>query len=317
MPELPDVVVVVERLASRVGGKVLERVRVASPFVLRTWEPPLDDAHGRTVVGVRRLGKRIVLELSGDRFLSIHLMVAGRLRWKEAGVVIPRKLGMAALDFAHGSLLLTEAASKKRAALHYLASAEGLKLLDRGGIEPLEATAAAFRAALRRENRTLKRALTDPRLVSGIGNAYSDEILHRAGLSPLHRTDRLDDVALDRLHDATRAVLAEWIERTRREVGDGFPEKMTAFRPEMAVHGKYGEPCPVCSTRVQRIRHADNEINYCPRCQTGGKLLADRSLSRLLRGDWPRSIDELEENEAVRPPLPPKPRAKRRPRGGS
>ncbi|MBK8995153.1 MAG: formamidopyrimidine-DNA glycosylase [Myxococcales bacterium] len=295
MPELPDVLVYVERLAALIGGRVLERARVASPFVVRTFAPPLSELHGVRVAGAERIGKRIVLAFEGDLFLVIHLMIAGRLRWRERGAPLPKKLGLLALDFEHGTLLFTEASTKKRASVHVVRGRAALEPFDRGGVEPLEASLPDFAAALRRENRTLKRALTDPRLVSGVGNAYSDEILFHARLSPVRLTRQLNDEELARLLSATRDTLRTWIERTRAEVSDGFPEKVTAFREGMAVHGRYGQPCPVCATKVQRIRFAENEVNYCPRCQTGGKLLADRGLSRLLKGDWPKSIDELEE----------------------
>lgn len=295
MPELPDVLVYVERLAALTQGRLLERVRVASPFVVRTFDPPIAELHRRRVVGVERIGKRIVLVFEGDLFLVFHLMIAGRLRWRERGAPLPKKLGLLALDFEHGTLLFTEASTKKRASLHLVRGRAALEPFDRGGVEPLDASLPDFAAALRRENRTLKRALTDPRLVSGVGNAYSDEILFHARLSPVRLTRQLDDEELSRLLSATRDTLRTWIERTRAEVAGGFPEKVTAFREGMAVHGRYGQPCPVCATKVQRIRFAENEVNYCPRCQTGGKLLADRGLSRLLKGDWPKSIDELEE----------------------
>jgi formamidopyrimidine-DNA glycosylase len=294
MPELPDVTVYVESLAARITGRPLERVRLASPFLLRTVDPPLAGLHGRRVTGVSRLGKRIVIALEGEYYLVLHLMVAGRLRWKEPGAKIPGKLGLAAFDFPGGTLLLTEAGTKKRASLHAVRGAATLAEHDPGGLEPLSAGAQEFRAALRRENRTLKRALTDPRLFSGIGNAYSDEILHRARLSPLQLTSKLGDEEAERLRYATRAVLSEWTERLRRQAGTGFPEHVTAFHPEMAVHGKYGHPCPVCGAPVQRIVYADNEANYCAPCQTGGKLLADRALSRLMHEDWPRTLEELE-----------------------
>ncbi len=300
MPELPDVEVYVDALRDRVAGRVLTRVRLGSPFLLRTVEPPLAAFAGRRVASVSRLGKRIVLGLDGDLFLAIHLMVAGRLHWKPAGAKLPGKAGLAALDFAEGTLTLTEAGSKRRAALHAVAGAAGLAALDRGGIEPLTATAGEFAAALRRENHTLKRALTDPRLLSGIGGAYGDEILHRARLSPLQLTSRLDDADVERLRLATVAVLSEWTERLRREAGGGFPERVTAFRPEMAVHGKFRQPCPACGTLVQRIVHAENETDYCPRCQTGGRILSDRSLARLLRDDWPRTVEEMEALEERR-----------------
>jgi formamidopyrimidine-DNA glycosylase len=294
VPELPDVVVYIEALERRVVGRRLERVRLRSPFLLRSVEPPIASAEGRTVTGLRRLGKRIVFALEGDLFLALHLMIAGRLRWGAPGAKPPGRVGLAAFDFDGGTLLLTEAGSKRRAALHLVSGAEGLRPLERGGLEVLESGPGEFRAALLRERHTLKRALTDPRLFSGIGNAYSDEILHRARLSPLQRSDNLDDDAIARLRAATVAVLTEWTDTLRRECGDGFPGKVTAFRPGMAVHGRHGEPCPDCGTAVQRIVYAENECNYCPRCQTGGRLLADRALSRLLHDDWPRSIEELE-----------------------
>ena len=292
MPELPDVTVYVEALRQRVAGQVLQGVRVASPFVLRTFDPPLSAAAGRKVLEISRLGKRIVFTLEGGLFLVVHLMIAGRLRWKERGAKIPGKLGLAAFDFSSGALLLTEAATKRRASIHL---ARSLDEFRRGGIEPLEATREQFEAALRSENHTLKRSLTDPRLFSGIGNAYSDEILHRAKLSPAQLTQKLPAEDAARLYQATRATLIDWTQRLRDEAGEGFPEKVTAFREGMAVHGKYKKPCPVCGTLVQRIAYADNETNYCPRCQTGGKLLSDRSLARLLHDDWPKTIEELEE----------------------
>ncbi len=294
MPELPDVETYVSCLAPRVVGQRLERIRLPRPFVLRSVTPPLDDASGRSVLSVARLGKRVVIGLAGDLFLVLHLMIAGRLRWRERGKAIPKKLGLAAFDFSSGTLLMTEAGSIKRAALHLAKGRAGLEAHDRGGLEPLEADSAAFRKALTRENHTLKRSLTDPRLFSGIGNAYSDEILHAAGLSPLALTQRLTDAEIDRLHDATQKTLRDWTGRLRREAGDGFPEKVTAFRDGMAVHGRYGKPCPACGGPVQRIVYASNESNYCPACQTGGRLLADRALSRLLKRDWPRTLEELE-----------------------
>jgi formamidopyrimidine-DNA glycosylase len=298
VPELPDVTVYVEALARRVVGEPLERVRLASPFLLRSVEPPLAAAEGRRILGVRRLGKRIVLELEGGLFLVLHLMIAGRLRWRDRGIQGPAKVpgrnGLAAFDFPSGTLLLTEAGSKKRASLHVVRGEAGLAAHDPGGLEVLEADLAAFRAALARESHTLKRALTDPHLVSGIGNAYSDEILHRARLSPFKLTGSLSPEEAERLYRAAREVLVEWTERSRREAGEGFPEKVTAFRPGMAVHGRYRQPCPVCGAPVQRILYAENEADYCPRCQTGGKLLADRVLSRLLKDDWPRTLEELE-----------------------
>jgi len=295
MPELPDVVVYLEALAPRILGQTLDRVRIATPFVLRSVEPPIAEAEGRRVVGLRRMGKRIVVALEGDLFLVIHLMIAGRLRWRPRGAKPPGRIGLAAFDFPNGTLLFTEAGSKRRASVHLVGGQEALAALDRGGLEPLEIGVDAFRARLTSENHTLKRALTDPRLFSGIGNAYSDEILHRAKLSPLALTGRLDDAAIGRLHAAMQAVLKEWTERLRDDAGDDFPETVTAFRDAMAVHGRFRKPCPVCGTPVQRIRYADNETNYCPTCQTGGKLLADRGLSRLLKEDWPRSLDEMEE----------------------
>jgi formamidopyrimidine-DNA glycosylase len=295
MPELPDVVVYVERIAALCKGRVLERVRIARPFLLRSVDPPLQAVFGRELTGTRRLGKRIVLEFGDELFLIVHLMIAGRLRWRDAQAKIPAKVGLAAFDFEHGTIVFTEASTKKRASLHVVQGESALAEHHRGGVEPLEASLSEFAEALRRENRTLKRALTDPRLVSGIGNAYSDEILHRARLSPVRRTDQLREQDVERLFDATQQVLVEWTERLRAEAASGFPEKVTAFREGMAVHGRYQQPCPACGTAVQRIRFAENEVNYCPRCQTEGKLLADRALSRLLKSDWPRSIEELEE----------------------
>ena len=295
MPELPDVSVYIESLAPRIVGERLERVRLASPFLLRTVEPPLAELFGRRVHALRRLGKRIVMELDGDLLLVIHLMIAGRLRWRPSGTKVPGKLGLAAFDFSSGTLLLTEASSRKRAALHVVRGEAALAALDPGGLEPLDADLASFRTAVLRERHTLKRTLTDPRILSGIGNAYSDEILHAARLSPVKLTQQLSDEEMTRLHAAIRSTLLEFTARIRSEVGDGFPEKVTAFRDDMAVHGRYGHPCPVCGTPVQRIVHAENETSYCPTCQTGGKLLADRALSRLLRADWPRTLEELEE----------------------
>ncbi len=294
MPELPDVVVYIERLEARVLDRILVRARVLNPFVLRSVDPPLAEAEGRPVVAVRRMGKRIVLGLEGELYLVIHLMIAGRLRWLAPGAKPPGRIALASFEFAEGQLVLTEAGSKRRASLHLVRSADGLASFDRGGLEPLQTDLAAFAARLRSENHTLKRALTDPRLFSGIGNAYSDEILHRAKLSPLQQTARLPDADVARLHEAVQAVLVEWTGRLRAEAGERFPEKVTAFREGMAVHGRFGEPCPVCGAPVQRIRYAGNETNYCARCQTGGRVLADRSLSRLLGADWPRSIEELE-----------------------
>ena len=294
MPELPDVTVYVERLAARVGGQALERIQLASPFVLRTVDPPIGSLAGRRVREVRRLGKRIVLGFESDLFLAIHLMIAGRLRWRPPGKKLGGRMVLAAFFFPEGTLYLTEAGTTRRAMLHLVRGEAALAEFDRGGLEVLTATAAEFAQRLTSENHTVKRALADPRLFSGIGNAYSDEILHRARMSPMALTGRLEPAEIARLHEATVAVLREWIDRLRSEVGDGFPEEVTAFRPEMAVHGRYELPCPVCGAPVQRIRYATNETNYCARCQTGGRMLADRSLSRLLREDWPRSIDELE-----------------------
>jgi formamidopyrimidine-DNA glycosylase len=293
MPELPDVTVYVEHVAQRTVGKTLDRVRLASPFVLRTADPPIAAAYGKEVKAVTRVGKRIVLELEGDLRLVIHLMVAGRFKWKPAGAPIPGKVGLAAFDFSSGTLILTEASSKKRASIHLVKGRAGIDALDPGGLEVLLASTQEFAARLRSENHTIKRALTDPHLFSGIGNAYSDEILHHAKMSPVRLTSKLDDGEIARLHASIREVLETWTDRLRKRAGE-FPENVTAFQPEMAVHGKYGKPCPRCGKPVQRIRYADNESNYCPTCQTDGKLLADRSLSRLMRGDWPKTLDELE-----------------------
>jgi formamidopyrimidine-DNA glycosylase len=295
MPELPDIVVYLEHLHERIGGQTLERVRLANPFLLRSVEPPLHELEGKKILGLRRLGKRIVFSLEENLFLILHLMIAGRLHWQKAGAKIPGKVGLAAFDFPAGTLTLTEAGTKRRASLYAVRGEAGLLRHDPGGLEVLDADFASFQTALRLENHTLKRALTDPRLFSGIGNAYSDEILHRARLSPLKRTDQLDDKEIERLRQATRLTLQEWTDRLRLEAGDGFPEKVTAFREGMAVHGRYRLPCPACGSPVQRIVYAENETNYCPTCQTGGKLLADRALSRLLKKDWPRSLEELEE----------------------
>jgi formamidopyrimidine-DNA glycosylase len=294
MPELPDLTVYLEHLERRLLGRRLERVRVASPSLLRTAEPPLAAAEGRRVVGLRRLGKRIVFALEGELFLVLHLMIAGRLHWKRRGAAIPRKRAHAAFDFPDGTLLLTEASTKKRASLHVVQGAAALAAHDPGGLEVLDADLAAFRTRLLAESHTLKRALTDPRLFAGIGNAYSDEILHAARLSPVRLTRQLDDQEVARLFDAARATLVAWTERLRAESGEAFPEKVTAFRPGMAVHGRFRKPCPACGSPVQRIAYAENETNYCATCQTGGRLLADRALSRLLRADWPRTLDELE-----------------------
>ncbi len=298
MPELPDVVVYLECLRPRVVGQTLDRVRLTSPFLLRSVDPPPAEVEGKTVRGLRRLGKRLVFELDDELFLVLHLMIAGRLHWKPRGAKPPGKIGLAAFDFPAGALVLTEAGTKRRASLHLVRGQARLAAHQPGGLEVLDADLTAFRAALGRENHTLKRCLTDPRLFSGIGNAYSDEILHRARLSPLTWTSRLTDAEVARLFTATRATLAEWVARQRAEVGDGFPERVTAFREGMAVHGRFGKPCPDCGCPVQRIVYAENETNYCPRCQTGGKVLADRSLSRLLKDDWPRSVEELEAGPA-------------------
>jgi formamidopyrimidine-DNA glycosylase len=294
MPELPDIVVYLDCLSPRTVGEPLERIRIIGPSLLRSVDPPISEAEGKRVTGVRRIGKRIVLELEEDLFLILHLMIAGRLRWKRRGAKPGRKLGLAAFDFPNGTLVLTEASTRKRASLHLVRGETALAEHDRGGLEVLDNDEAAFAARLTCENHTLKRALTDPRLFSGIGNAYSDEILHRARLSPVKLTQKLDDEAITRLHRATRDTLEEWTRRLREDVGQGFPDKVTAFRDGMAVHGRYREPCPVCGSPVQRIRYADNETNYCATCQNEGRLLADRALSRLLKKDWPRSLEELE-----------------------
>jgi formamidopyrimidine-DNA glycosylase len=293
MPELPDITVYVEALERRVLGATLQSTRITHPFLLRTFEPPLAALEGRRVSELRRVGKRVALGFEGEQWLVLHLMIAGRLHWFPAGA---RKTGRAALAyfvFDTGTLTLTEAGTKRRASLYVFANSAELELHDPGGLEILNSSYEEFRKRLVAENHTLKRSLTDPHTFSGIGNAYSDEILHRAGLSPIALTQKLDEVSLRRLYDAVREVLPEWIQRLRADAGTDFPEDVTAFRPEMAVHGRFGKPCPVCAVPVQRIRYADNETNYCPRCQTGGRVLADRSLSRLLKDDWPRTIDEL------------------------
>ncbi len=300
MPELPDIEAYVAAVAARVRGEPLRRVRLHNPFLLRTADPPIAEAEGRRVAGVRRLGKRVVLALEGDLFLSIHLMIAGRLHWREPGKKAARSgRPLAELEFPRGTLLLTEAGSKRRAALHLVRGEAALARLDRGGVEPLGVDRAGFAAALTRESHTLKRALTDPRLLSGIGNAYSDEILHRARLSPMRLTRQLGEEELDRLFAATRAVLGAWRDRLLAEAGEGFPEGVTAFRDGFAVHGRHRQPCPVCGAPVQRIVRAESETNYCPRCQTGGQILSDRSLARLLKEDWPRTLEELEANPAL------------------
>lgn len=297
MPELPDIVVYLDSLRVRVQGQPLEQIRLVSPFLLRSVDPPIDEVKGKQVVELRRLGKRIIWAMEDDLFLVFHLMIAGRFRWyANRGAKVPAKVGLAAFYFPNGTLILTEAGSKKRASLHVVRGELALAKHDPGGLEVLDCDEAAFRQRLLQENHTLKRALTDPHLFSGIGNAYSDEILHTAGLSPVKWTGRLKDEEISRLFDATQNTLSEWTGRLRQQFADRFPGPgdITAFRPEFAVHGKFGQPCPVCGTSVGRIRYAENETNYCPRCQTSGKLLADRSLSRLLKGDWPKTIEELE-----------------------
>jgi formamidopyrimidine-DNA glycosylase len=294
MPELPDIALYVERLAALLHDRVIQRVRVANPFVLRTVEPPISTVAGRRVEGFDRIGKRIVVRLDGDLFLVVHLMIAGRLRWREPDRPIGGRIVLAEFAFEHGTLYLTEAGTTRRAMLHVVQGAESLGAFDRGGIDPMESDLNAFARVLRSENHTLKRSLTDPRLFSGIGNAYSDEILHRARLSPLALSGKLADDDVAKLHGAVRETLADWTARLRSEAGDEFPDKVTAFHPQMAVHGRYGQPCPVCGAPVQRIRYAANETNYCARCQTNGRILADRAMSRLLKDDWPRSIDDIE-----------------------
>ena len=294
MPELPDVVVYVEALRERIAGSVLQRVILRTPFLLRSTTPPLESTHGRRVQEVRRLGKRIAIGLEGDHWLVIHLMIAGRMHWRSSAAKTGSKNVLAVFEFDSGVLVLTEAGSQRRASLHAALGEEGLRALHAGGLEVMDAEMPAFAAALTTENHTLKRALTDPHLFSGIGNAYSDEILHRARLSPVALTQRLKADEIERLHQATQEVLVEWVDRLRTEAVNAFPEKVTAFREGMAVHGRYGQPCPRCGAKVQRIRYAANETNYCAPCQTGGKLLADRALSRLLREDWPRSLEEME-----------------------
>ena len=295
MPELPDIVVYLEALERRVLGEVVRGVRIASPAVLRTYDPPYDAPVGQKVESLQRVGKRIVFGFEDDLYLVIHLMIAGRLRWEPARKPIPKKVGLAAIDFDPGSVILTEQGTHKRAGIWLSRGFDGVAALDRGGVEPLEADVDEFGAALKRENRTLKRALTDPRIFSGIGNSYSDEILWSARMSPVKRTSQLSHQEVADLHAAVVGSLTEWTARLREEVGEDWPTKVTAFREDMAVHGKYGQPCPRCGSKVQRIVHADNETNYCATCQTGGKLLADRSLSRLLKDDWPKTIEELEE----------------------
>ena len=295
MPELPDIVVYLEALERRTVGHTLERLRLASPAVLRTYDPPFNAVEGTVVRGLRRIGKRIVFELDGDLFVVIHLMIAGRLQWKEGRAAIPKKVGLAAFEFDTGTLIFTEQGTKRRAGIWVLRGEDALLAENRGGVEPLSASATEFGEALTKENRTLKRALTDPRIFSGIGNSFSDEILWAAKLSPVMRTRQLSPEQVVRLRESTVEQLNHWTDLLRNQVGEGWPTKVTAFRPEMAVHGKFGQPCPRCGTKVQRIVYADNETNYCPTCQTGGKLLADRSLSRLLKDDWPASLEELED----------------------
>ena len=294
MPELPDVELYVAALTPRVAGNAISRVRVASPFFVRTFDPPVTALEGRTVLGVTRMGKRLVWAFDDDIFAVVHLMIAGRLRWRDTGAAIPGRVGLAAIDFQHGTLLFTEAGSRKQASLHVVRGRDTVAAMDPGGADVFAMTLAAFASALRGSNHTLKRALTDPHVFSGIGNAYSDEILHAARLSPVKLTQALDDEEIARLLDAVRTVLREWTERLQREAGEDFPEKVTAFRPGMAVHGRYGQPCPRCGAPVQRIVYARNESNYCAACQTGGRLLADRALSRLLREDWPKTLEDLE-----------------------
>ena len=293
MPELPDIALYVEALSDRLSGQKLRSVRLFSPFLLRSVDPPIEATADRTITAVRRLGKQIVIDLDGDLHAILHLMVAGRLRWGKPGARPPGKIGLAAFDVEDGSLLVTEASSKKRASLHLVRGEGSLRAFDRGGLEVGEATYEQFNEQLRREQHTLKRSLTDPRLFSGIGNAYSDEILHHARLSPLARSQNLADAEAQRLYHSARTVLAEWTARLRQELNGSFPTKVTAFRPDMAVHGRFGKPCPNCGTVIQRIVYAENECNYCPRCQTDGRILADRSLSRLLKDDWPKTIDDL------------------------
>lgn len=298
MPELPDIEVYLDALRERIEGRKLLGIRLGSPFLLRSVDPPIADAVGRRITALRRLGKRIVFELEDDLYLVLHLMIAGRLRWNDPGAKLPGKLGLAAFDFEPGSLIVTEASKKKRASLHVVRGSAGLDEHDPGGIDPLTSGAKEFAAALCAKTHTLKRALTDPSILSGVGNAYSDEILHAARLSPFKRTDRIDSDELERLRLAIVQVMHDWLTRLREERGKGFPMKVTAFREGMAVHGRYGEPCPVCASPVQRLVYAANEANYCATCQTGGKLLADRALSRLLKKDWPKSLEELEQRRS-------------------
>jgi formamidopyrimidine-DNA glycosylase len=294
MPELPDLTIYVDSLQARIVGQRLEMIRLGNPFILRTFDPPLSSASDKMVIGVHRIGKRIVIELEGAIFIVVHLMIAGRFHWKKPKAKVSGKIVHAGFDFQAGTLMLTEASTKKRASIHLVRGRDSLSEFDRGGLEVLGSSIEVFRETLMRENRTLKRALTDPRLFSAIGNTYSDEILHDARLSPLKLTRKLNQEEILQLHASIARVLSDWTERLRKEVGTGFPEKVTAFHAEMAVHGRFGLPCPVCGSKVQRIVYAENECNYCPRCQTGGKLLSDRSLARLLKEDWPKTIDELE-----------------------
>ncbi len=300
VPELPSITIYIERLEALVGRGPIEEIRLRSSFLVRTAKPPLDTIKGMKIQGFRRLGKRIVFCFEDELFLVMHLMISGRLRWRDRGAAIPGRIGLAAFDFSDGTLLFTEASKKKRASIHLVSGEGKLAEFDRGGLEVLKSTVAEFEQALTRENHTLKRALTDQRILSGIGNAYSDEILHRARLSPFKQTSKLDAAEFRTLHTATTSVLAEWIDRHRDEVGDGFPEIVTAFHDAMAVHGKFKRPCPDCGAPIQRIRYADNEANYCAACQNAGKLFADRALSRLLKSNWPKTLDELEEHNQKR-----------------
>ncbi|MGW8267018.1 MAG: Fpg/Nei family DNA glycosylase [Longimicrobiales bacterium] len=300
MPELPEIELYLHALRPRIGNEVLEKARIRSPSLLRSFDPPVSALEGRRVLGLERLGKRVVWSMEGDLFVVFHLMVTGRFKWRQPGAAVPKKGAHGAFDFPTGTLLLTEMGARKKASLHVVRGREGLGVLDPGGVEILDATPEAFEAALLRENRTLKRALTDPRLISGIGNAHSDEILLFAGLSPVRLTSQLSREEIHRLYEVAVGSLREWTVRLQAEAGDGFPERVTAFHPAMAAHGKFGKPCPVCSTPIQRIVYADRETNYCPTCQTGGKLLADRGLSKLLKADWPRTLEELEEMKEAR-----------------
>jgi len=300
MPELPDLTVYIEHIANRIQGCALQKVRIGSVFLLRTYKPPITAVHGKKVLGVKRIGKHIVLQMEESLNLVFHLMVAGRFHWRDYGLPLPKKVGLAALDFENGTLLLTETGSKRRASLHVVFGDNGLLVFDRGGIELFETCLDGFTEVLLKEKHTLKRTLTDPRLIAGVGNAYSDEILHQAKLSPLKYSTALTKQEIRRLYNACREVLSDWIDRLRKRTGDGFPEKVTAFQDGMAVHGRFGKPCPVCGAPIQRIVYVENECNYCPGCQTGGKVLADRSLSRILKGEWPRTLKQLEELPATR-----------------